>query len=85
VNLPIEDFADILPEEHGVTPLSGRDAEVMLGMIDARSASLVRAIALDGKTAEEAGATVGMTASAARVALHRAMRQLSGFAERMMK
>lgn len=85
VTLPIEEFAEVLPEESSVVPLSGRDTELMLGMIDARSAMLVRAVALDGKTAEEAGETVGMTAGAARVALHRAMRRLSGLAERMMK
>ena len=85
VTLPIEEFAEVLPEENAVLPLSGRDAEMMLGMIDARSAMLVRAVALDGKTAEEAGETVGLTAGAARVALHRAMRRLSGLAERMMK
>lgn len=85
INLPIEDFADVLPEENADTPLSSRDADVMLGLIDARSASLVRAVALDGKSAEEAGETVGLTAAAARVALHRAMRRLSDVAERMMK
>lgn len=85
INLPIEDFADVLPEENAATPLSSRDADVMLGLIDARSASLVRAAALDGKSAEEAGETVGLTAAAARVALHRAMRRLSDVAERMMK
>lgn len=85
MTLPIEDFAEELPEENVAAPLSGRDAEVMLGMIDARSARLVRAVALDGKTAEEAGETFGMSAGAARVALHRAMRRLSGLAERMMK
>lgn len=85
VNLPIEDFADVLPEEHAAVPLSERDAEVMLGLIDSRSAMLVRAVALEGKSAEEAGETVGLTAGAARVALHRAMRRLSGFAERMMR
>lgn len=85
INLPIEDFADVLHEENAATPLSTRDADVMLGLIDARSASLVRAVALDGKSAEEAGETVGLTAAAARVALHRAMRRLSDVAERMMK
>jgi len=85
INLPIEDFADVLPEENAATPLSSRDADVMLGLIDARSALLVRAVALDGKSAEEAGETVGLTAAAARVALHRAMRRLSDVAERMMK
>lgn len=85
VSLPIEDFADVLPEENAVVPLSDRDTEAMLRLIDPRSAMLVRAVALDGKTAEEAGETVGMTAGAARVALHRAMRRLSGLAERMMR
>jgi RNA polymerase sigma-70 factor (ECF subfamily) len=85
VDLPIDAFADVLPEENAVVPLSGRDADTMLRLIDPRSAFLVRAVALDGKSAEEAGETVGMTAGAARVALHRAMRRLSALAERMMK
>ena len=85
VTLPIEDFADVLPEEHAAQPLSARDADVMLGLIATRSASLVRAVALDGKSAEEAGETVGLSAAATRVALHRAMKRLSDAAERMMK
>ncbi len=85
VTLPIEEFADVLPEEHASVPLTDRDTEVMLGLIDARSAGLVRAVALDGKSAEEAGAPLGLSAGATRVVLHRAMRRLSGFAERMMK
>ena len=85
VTLPIEDFADVLPEENAAQPLSARDADVMLSLIDTRSASLVRAVALDGKSAEEAGETVGLSAAATRVALHRAMKRLSDAAERMMK
>ena len=54
VTLPIEDFADVLPEEHAAQPLSARDADVMLGLIDTRSASLVRAVALDGKMIDAA-------------------------------
>lgn len=85
VTLPIEDFADVLPEENAAQPLSARDADVMLSLIDTRSATLVRAVALDGKSAEEAGETVGLSAAATRVALHRAMKRLSDAAERMMK
>lgn len=85
VNLPIEDFADLLPEENGAVPLAKRDAEVMLAQIDNRSAQLVRAVALDGKSAEEAGETMGLDGGAARVALHRAMKRLSEAAERMLK
>lgn len=85
VNLPIEDFADLLPQEATAAPLSHRDAEAMLGLIDDRSAMLVRAVALDGQSAEQAGQAMGLSPGAARVALHRAMRRLSAFAERMMK
>lgn len=85
INLPIEDFVEVLPDENAAVPLSERDTEVMLGLIDARSAVLVRAMALDGQSAEEAGQAVGLTAGAARVVLHRAIRRLSGLAERMMK
>ena len=84
-HLPIEDFEDILPEEDAPAPLTARDAEVMLGMIDGRSAALVRAVALDGQSAEEAGQGLGLTAATARVALHRAMKRLEQIAERMRK
>lgn len=83
IHLPIEDFEDVLPGDAGPPPLSARDAEVMLGLIDDRSAALVRAVALDGQSAEAAGAPLGLTAGAARVALHRAMKRLSEIAERM--
>ncbi|WP_237684835.1 sigma factor [Szabonella alba] len=85
LHLPIEAFVDILPQPEGEAPLSARDAETMLGMIDGRSAALVRAVALEGKSAEDAGEAVGLSAGTARVALHRAMRRLSQIAERMMK
>lgn len=85
INLPIEDFADILPDETVTEPLVSRDTDLMLAQIDSRSAKLVRAVALDGKSAEEAGETLGLSAGAARVALHRALRRLSEVAERMMK
>lgn len=85
VNLPIEDFADLLPEENDTIPLATRDAEVMLAQIDSRSAHLVRAVALEGKSAEDAGRTLGLTGGAARVALHRAMKRLSEAADRMLK
>jgi RNA polymerase sigma factor (sigma-70 family) len=84
VNLPIEEFADLLPEENDAIPLATRDAEVMLAQIDSRSALLVRAVALDGKSAEEAGEMVGLNAGAVRVALHRAMKRLSEAAQRML-
>lgn len=84
-HLPIEDFTDILPDEGAAAPCALRDAETMLGLIDARGAGLVRAVALDGETAETAGAAAGLSPGTARVALHRAMKRLAQLAERMGK
>jgi RNA polymerase sigma-70 factor (ECF subfamily) len=85
LHLPIEDFIEALHDENAVVPLAGRDAETLLSLIDTRSAALVRGVALDGKSAEAAGEAVGLSAGAARVALHRAMRRLSQIAERMTR
>lgn len=85
VHLPIEDFTDILPQEDTAAPLSGRDADAMLGLIDSRSAALVRAVAIEGMSAEAAGEPMGLSAGAARVALHRAMKRLTRIAEGMVK
>jgi RNA polymerase sigma-70 factor (ECF subfamily) len=83
VHLPIEDVEHLLPDDPGPAPLLARDADTMLGQIDARSAALVRAVALDGQSAETAGQGLGLSAGATRVALHRAMKRLSEIAERM--
>jgi len=83
VHLPLEDVAEILEADPGPAPLAGRDADRMLGMIDARSAALVRAIRLEGKSTEDAAAGLGVSAGAARIALHRALKRLAELAERM--
>lgn len=85
LHLPIEDFTDVLPQDDEAAPLSVRDAETMLGLIDSRSAALVRAVALNGQTTEAAGQTVGLSPGAARVALHRAMKRLATIAGRMTR
>ena len=85
LHLPIEDFSEVLAEENAAVPLSGRDADVLLSLIDTRSAALVRAVALDGQSAQVAGESVGLSAGAVRVALHRAMKRLTRIAERMTK
>ena len=83
LHLPLSDFEDSLHDDPAPAPLSARDAETMLRQIDPRSAALVRAVAIDGQTAESAGRGLGLTAGAARVALHRAMKRLTDIAERM--
>lgn len=85
IHLPIEDFGDVLPDDHQPAPLAGRDAERMLALIDSRSAALVHAVSLEGDSPETAGQRLGLSAGAARVALHRAMKRLAALAERMQK
>lgn len=85
LHLPIEDFADILPQEPADPPLAARDADVMLTQIDTRSAALLRAVVLDGDSTETAGARLGLTTGAARTALHRARKRLAELATRMTR
>lgn len=83
LHLPLEEVAEMLAADPGPAPLAARDAERMLGMIDPRSAALVRAVRLEGQSTEDAAARIGVTPGTARVVLHRAMRRLTELAERM--
>lgn len=48
LHLPLEDVTGMLVAEPGPAPLAARDADQMLGLIDARSAALVRTVHLEG-------------------------------------
>jgi RNA polymerase sigma-70 factor (ECF subfamily) len=80
VHLPVEDFAEVLPDESAGDPTAPRDTNRLLARIEPRAAQIVRAIALDGASAAETGAAMGMTEGAVRVALHRALKALAGLA-----
>jgi RNA polymerase sigma factor (sigma-70 family) len=82
IDLPVEDFADILPADPGEDPTERRDMEKLIGMLDDRAAGIVRMIGLDGQSAAETGARLGMTEGAVRVALHRALKALAALRER---
>lgn len=72
----IEDMAEVLPDERGDEPMAARDLAVLLDGIDARSALIVRAIGIEGESAAEVGARLGLNEGAVRVAYHRAMTRL---------
>jgi len=74
--LQIDDLADALPDEASGEIMAGRDLGVLLAEIDGRSAGIVRAVAIEGRSAAEVGASLGMTEGAVRVAYHRAMQRL---------
>ena len=85
VDLPIEDFADILAADAGPDPTEAADMEKMIGMLDGQSAKIIRKIGLEGVSVAETGAALKMSEGAVRVALHRALKTLAILRERHVK
>jgi DNA-directed RNA polymerase specialized sigma24 family protein len=57
----------------------------MIGMLDGRSAEIVRKIGLEGVSVAETGRALTMSEGAVRVALHRALKTLAILRERHVK
>lgn len=85
VQVPIEDFAELLAAEPGPEPTERQDAERVIAQLDPRSARIVRAIGLEGSSIAETSAALGMTETAVRVALHRGLKRLARLRERMVE
>ena len=85
VQVPIEDFAEVLPAEAEPDPTERSDAERVIAQLDPRSARIVRAIGLEGASIAETSAALHMTETAVRVALHRALKRLAQLRERMIE
>jgi RNA polymerase sigma-70 factor (ECF subfamily) len=85
VQVPIEDFAEVLPAEAEPDPTERSDAERVIAQLDPRAARIVRAIGLEGASIAETSAALHMTESAVRVALHRALKRLALLRERMIE
>lgn len=81
VELDIADFAEVIAAEPQADPTAARDAQRLLDRLEPRAAEIVRAISLDGQAPSAAGARLGMTEGAVRVALHRALKRLSTLAQ----
>jgi RNA polymerase sigma factor (sigma-70 family) len=84
-DLPIDDFVDVLPAEAGPDPTEAADMDKMIGMLDGRSARIVRKIGLEGASVAETGEALTMSEGAVRVALHRAFKTLAILRERHVK
>lgn len=74
--VPIHDLEEVLAAEEIGDVTAGRDLGRLLAGIDDRSARIVRAVGVEGETAGEVGARLGMSEGAVRVAFHRAMTRL---------
>ena len=85
VDVSIDDFAEGLAAEPGPDPTEATDMDRMIGMLDARSADIVRKIGVQGLSVAETGEALGMSQGAVRVALHRAFKALAALRERHVK
>lgn len=85
IDLPIEDFAEVLAADAGADPTEASDMAKMIGMLDGRSAEIVRKIGLEGVSVAETGQALTMSEGAVRVALHRALKTLAILRERHVK
>jgi RNA polymerase sigma-70 factor (ECF subfamily) len=80
VNLPLDDFVELLAAEPEGDALAARDSAALIDRLDGRSAAIVRAVSLEGETTAEVGARLAMSEGAVRVALHRAIRRMARIA-----
>lgn len=73
---PVEDLADVLPDPGQGDATAARDLDRLIAELDPRSATILRAIGVEGASARATGARLDMTEGAVRVAFHRAMARL---------
>ncbi|MDO9524680.1 MAG: sigma-70 family RNA polymerase sigma factor, partial [Gemmobacter sp.] len=85
IEVPVEDFAEILPAPDTPDPTERSDMDKIIGMLDPRAADIVRGIGLNGDSFAETGKRLGMTEGAVRVALHRGLKRLAALRERHVK
>lgn len=85
IEVPIEDFGEVLAAEAGPDPTDAADMAKIIGLLDDRSGRIVRMIGIEGASAAEAGQALNMTEGAVRVALHRAFKTLAALRERHLE
>jgi RNA polymerase sigma factor (sigma-70 family) len=81
--VPIENAEHALAANGTDSAIIQRDVEQALAALPERTRNLIRRTKIEGLTAAEAGAATGMTETAVKVSVHRAMKSLNEkFAER---
>ncbi len=75
-DVSVDEIADVLPAQNAA-PSEGHDVERTLATLPERPRKIVRAIAIEGRSAAQVGADLGMNEGAVRVALHRALKDLA--------
>jgi RNA polymerase sigma-70 factor (ECF subfamily) len=77
VHLAIDEIGELPARDEPATDLSGVDAERVIARLNGREREIVVAMSIEGASARQVGARLGMTEGAVRVALHRSLRSLA--------
>lgn len=77
VDVPIEDFAEVLPAPEAEEGLSAGEAERLLAVLKGRQHDVVKSISVDGADIRATAERYGMSEGAVRVALHRGLAALA--------
>jgi RNA polymerase sigma-70 factor (ECF subfamily) len=77
IELPIEDFAEIIPAETETETVSERDVTRSLETLPEGQRHVVRSIAIDGTSIADTAQKLNMSEGAVRVALHRGLGALA--------
>lgn len=85
IDVPIEDYIEVVPAEEAADPTLAQDIEKVLGQLEPRAADILRGLGLRGETVAETAFRLQMSEGAVRVALHRALKSIARLRERMME
>lgn len=77
VEVPVEDFAEILPAPQERPDARAAEVERHLALLPEKQQEVLRQVAVEGASVGEAAARLAMTPGAVRVALHRAFASLA--------
>ncbi len=75
--LPLEDAAGAMAEEDASAAEAARDVEQLLAKLPEAKRALIRQVKIDGLSTAEAAAKTGMSESAVKVGVHRALKALA--------
>ncbi|MEQ3624258.1 MAG: sigma factor-like helix-turn-helix DNA-binding protein [Celeribacter sp.] len=76
VDTPVEDLADVLVDPGPGDVTAARDLDRLIEGLDPRSATILRAVGVEGASARVTGQRLNMSEGAVRVAFHRALARL---------
>ena len=76
-HVPLEDAGELIAVETAESGAARRDLDRLLTMLPARQRMLVEDVRITGLSMEEAAAKAGMTVTAVKVSVHRALKLLA--------